>query len=339
MLLKTNHWRLSAYLPTQARATGRMTLNRTQGESKALLRKAVGLSGLALAATSVVFWGDWILTKGARTPMYFPDFQRRSFFSSPLWRWERAQNLIADRRHWSSRRDDKWTHLAMAYLRAAQRCAPRRAVGWLAREFPDVHAAHQLHDQGGRRRLEIEARLLAGQPFDDVAERSAVPTAIVQTYEALFFQVLDRLGARDWILLHAIGQGRADEMNASLLRKFAYFGGPLLLGAVLPYLVGDRDPMAGTLDLMTFEGRMVQSLRLVLLVESLPRGTSSWASLAKIHLQLLNRRANSPPGAPIGSILQRNAAAALSISSTKTQDEMPNTRQEQPQEPPGRQIA
>lgn len=239
--------------------------------------------------------------------MYYPDTQRYSPVRLVSWRWERAQQLLAAGHRWTGRRDDAWTRQALNYLRAQQN-AFWQPDGWLTRQFPVIDAAQLLH-LDDQRRLETQARLLASQSASEIAERTALPAAVVDAYEALFFQVADRLGAQDWVIWHAIGH--RDESQAILLRRLAYFGGPLVLDTVLPYLVGDRDPFAGTPDLTTLEGRIVQSLRFLLLVESLPRGAARPLQAARMHTEMLAQRAKLPLAAPIGTILARTVASAL----------------------------
>lgn len=239
--------------------------------------------------------------------MHYPDSRRYSPVRSLSWRWERAQQLFAAGHRWTSRRDDDWTRQALDYLRAQQN-AFWRPDGWLAGQFPVLDAAHLLH-LDDRRRLEIQARLLAGQSAPEMAERTTTPAAVVDAYEALFFQVADRLGAVDWIMGHAIGT--KDESRSILLRKLGYFGGLPVLDAVLPYLVGDRDLFAGTLDLTTLEGRIVQSLRFLLLAEVLPRGADRHLLAARIHTEMLAQRAKPSVAVPSCTILASKLASAL----------------------------
>lgn len=189
--------------------------------------------------------------------MYYPDTQRFSPVRSLSWRWERATDLLDNGRYWSRCRDDDWTLRAMAYIRTMRRVPPGRPEN-LARVDPEVYAAHQLYDQRGPRRLEIEARLLAGQTVPEVAARVALPEPTVAAFEALFFHVRDRLEAADWITVHALGRGNRDSIAAIVLRSCAYYGGLVLLDAVLPYLIGTATPLRAP---QTWKPRRAESSR------------------------------------------------------------------------------
>jgi hypothetical protein len=49
---------------------------------------------------------------------WFAEYQKHSIFRTPAWRWERGQQLVADGRNYSRRRDDADTARVIAYVRA-----------------------------------------------------------------------------------------------------------------------------------------------------------------------------------------------------------------------------
>src|SRR5262249_51613606 len=172
-----------------------------------------------------------------------PRLHRPAPSRSPAWGWERALNLVRTGRSFS-RRDDALTGLAAAYLRALSRRRHESGPRNLPPRYRDVHAARRLHEQGGRTAVEAQARLLAGQPTEEVARITDVPPAVVKMYEGLFYNVTDRLHARDWVPTRAVGWWRFDPARgrdaATVLRAYAYHGGLPLIDAALPYLLGRR---------------------------------------------------------------------------------------------------
>src|SRR5262249_41147534 len=117
----------------------------------------------------------------------------------PAWRWLRAQTLV-ERRRRVSPRDDCWVRAAAAYLRGLARCAGEAAREKVARRFPEVDAAFALNRTGEPlRRAEVEARLLAGEDFAAVGEKCGLPIGAVARYHQVFFDVRDRLNARDFV--------------------------------------------------------------------------------------------------------------------------------------------
>jgi hypothetical protein len=233
---------------------------------------------------------------GNAVTTYYPDLMKHSFFRPADWRWRRACRLAERGRSFARRRDDDETGRAVRYLRALG-----RGHTVAVRRFPDVHGARRLHDGGGPTRLLVEARLLARQASADVARLTGVSPEVVDAYEALFFHCRDRLDARDWVLVQAIHRegGGPEEPRAALIRSFAYHGGPLVLDAVLPYLLGGRDSLEPVPDLSTPEGRREQALRLAVAVHLLPEDAMTRQKLHNIVLILRDRgRKHSARPAP-----------------------------------------
>jgi hypothetical protein len=134
-------------------------------------------------------------------------------------------------------------------------------------------------------------------------------------YEALFFNVTDRLHARDWITLQAVRWWEFDPATgrdpATVLRACAYHGGPLLLDAVLPYLLGGRMDVPPGLDLASPEGRLDRSLRLAVLLETAPWGANADRKLLRLHAGLPADARKGDLAPPAGAVVARNAAELL----------------------------
>ncbi len=221
---------------------------------------------------------------------------------SPLrpldWRWQRATQLVRDRRHFAPRRDDVQIGVAMRYLRAWNKTPPEKRHAILARTFPELHRSHELHEQGGNLRAEVQARLLARQSPEDIAARLDLPVGVLRYHEALFFDVVDRLKHPDWVVLRAIGwwsfDGAKGRDSETLLRGYAYWGGGPLLEASLPYLLGDQLQKPPAQNENTPEGRLDRSIRLAIMVDRLPWTMKTDRILPRLGL-LLQEMGVKPP--------------------------------------------
>src|SRR5262249_22927778 len=155
-------------------------------------------------------------------------------------------------------------------------------------------------ERGGALPLELQARILAAQPRDEITRRTGVSRDVIDAYQATVFHVEDRLTARDWVLLEAIHQGHptvgVDAGAAVILKRCAFFAGPVVLDAVIPYLIGGRDLWADPPDLSTPEGRLDQKTRLFVALEMLPQDAKTGWKLMKIFMERLLRteKAHSP---------------------------------------------
>lgn len=197
------------------------------------------------------------------------DFQKYNVFRRPDWRFERVIELCdrfpAPGR--ASRRDDRYVKAARSFLlrwRARDGDSEREELFW---ENPGLFYAFQIHERAGEEPEPahfLQARLLARQTPAEVAACLSTCPEAVEWYEALFFNVTDRLDNRDWItkqvLLPAILRNHGitpdpkgdeppvDPAAAALFRKaapvalpfldaslklFAFFGGKYLVDVMI----------------------------------------------------------------------------------------------------------
>jgi hypothetical protein len=126
-----------------------------------------------------------------------------------------------------------------------------------------LSAARSLRFQGDPpQRLELEARLLAGETFDAIAEKCGVPADVGAAYEAVFFNVSERLQATDYILSQVIGERlyvpgalRPDDF----VKFSAYRGGPYVVDAMRGVIHGDLSSRDG-LDRLDAGGDRLEQL-------------------------------------------------------------------------------
>jgi hypothetical protein len=174
-------------------------------------------------------------------------------------------------------------------LARPHQCALLRA----AKVDPDLAAAHRLYEHSGPTGLLVEALLLMGQDSVAIAQLTRVPPAVVDAYEAMFFQCRDRLHARDWVVCCALGMppsaASISPDKGAALKRFAFFGGPLVLDAVQPYLLDGKDLFDPPLDLSTIEGRREQLIRLAVAVHLLPNDAATQWKLQKVMLLIQER--------------------------------------------------
>lgn len=123
------------------------------------------------------------------------------------WRFQDATNLAADKRMKWAHADDSLVGDCAAYLQAVDSATTGRERVAVRARWPLIHAASELANDTGLRRVEIQARLLAGQTDEQIAERCRVQPEVVACFEKLYFSVRHRLRAIDNLMKHAIGPG------------------------------------------------------------------------------------------------------------------------------------
>src|SRR5579864_2132040 len=110
----------------------------------------------------------------------------------PNWRWQRICHLMQAGLPTDRARDDSWICKGLKYQLRAKLCHAPLQKQRLARRFPDIHGAVQLHDTYAPLFL-VESRLLAGIRLDDVASACNLPLDAVFGYANLFFAVQQSL--------------------------------------------------------------------------------------------------------------------------------------------------
>ena len=157
------------------------------------------------------------------------------------WRWQRAGRLLELGLRWSRRRDDGPTRMAKEYRAGLRRCRAAADRRRLERKMPAVAGAIAIAEGEPTTRWAVEARLLAGEPIDDIARKTALTPRAVATFEELFFNVRDRLENRGYLIHIAVGlYPTPREPDPGLVwRLFGLLGGPVVLDALID---GDYGP-------------------------------------------------------------------------------------------------
>ena len=161
-------------------------------------------------------------------------------------RWQVATRTLEDAGCARVLRRDARTERARDYLRALRAlhaCHTDAERDALATTMPDLDAAYRLHAGDKLTRATVEGLLLARQSVEQVAAECGLTPAAVTAYVALFFDVLDKLGAVEYILLNALGgniwDGSLTEADGDVfVRLLGYQGGPILLRWAVAYFRG-----------------------------------------------------------------------------------------------------
>jgi hypothetical protein len=138
--------------------------------------------------------------------------------------------------------------------------------------------------QGGDKRSEAEARILAGQSDEEIAKRLSLSAESVFWFEAAFFQVRDRLASRDWVILKTIGPGIwvGSPDVWSVWKAVAYFGGVAAMDSLITVTTANRPTLVNEL--------LRDSVELLLLILKLPPETPL-SQLAELYAQVRRHEA------------------------------------------------
>jgi len=163
----------------------------------------------------------------------------------PDWRWQRARWLRELNKNARKNREDAETVIIKRYQALKSQCESDLDYDRLKAKFPGVFHAEEFH---GREdldiRWEVEARLLAREPLEQIAAKLGAPVEIVFWYEKTFFNVLDRIDNRSYIISVAMGRSIHKglfERDYDLLWKMLGYGlGPHVIDAVTSKLMNPQ---------------------------------------------------------------------------------------------------
>lgn len=159
------------------------------------------------------------------------------------WRWQRA-SAIYDQNPGAlpaSRRLDgpdgfKWINEGVRFLRAYARVRGERGRALLAEQRPEIFWAHWAFTSQQPIRYVIEAHLLARGDNYSIGYRCNMPPGVIEAYEALFFNVREKLIHRSYILNCVIGpaihRGLSEREFDTLWKLYGYFLGPCIIDAL-----------------------------------------------------------------------------------------------------------
>lgn len=170
------------------------------------------------------------------------EFQRFSPLRAPDWRDKRVTELLNRRpdpgrpsRVWDDEIVVSWYKFCKTYQKAKGQ-SRERVLRTLYRQSPEIYHAWTIRSSGDQEAAAIiQARILAGQNDLEIARQFSTLPGAVAAYEALFFNVRDRLHARSAIVKSVLGPAvnRTGDQTESLdpfrtgvcYQLFGYFGG------------------------------------------------------------------------------------------------------------------
>jgi hypothetical protein len=167
------------------------------------------------------------------------------------WRYERARSIVEGGVPLSRKYDDGWVHRAMRFRQAFEACDTEVDHAVCAQKYRDIYWAHDIRytsdlEVGNPFKSEIEARLLAADSHQNIAQRLATSAAVVQAYERLFFNVEERRQNQGYIIHQVLGPavylGVQEQEYDTLWKLVAIMGGPVALDMMIDGFVGTSRP-------------------------------------------------------------------------------------------------
>lgn len=168
-------------------------------------------------------------------------------FRPPDWRWKRTNALIAAGKSFFRKKEDEAILMCRDFIRDLDKGNEdpwRKELVY--QRWKSIYEAYLIWTQDGKHRAELEARLLCNIRFSEVAKHCSIDKETAQFYEALFFNVTDRLDQISWVSHYVIGEklytGFANNDHKLIWKIFAYAGGHHVFQSIFEMFPGDFRP-------------------------------------------------------------------------------------------------
>jgi hypothetical protein len=235
----------------------------------------------------------------------------------PDWRWQRARWMRENNKYARKGREDEETMVVKRYQTAKAACHTDLELERVKRKFPGLFHAEEFHDREDLDyRWELEARLLARESFEDIANKAGINEDLVYWYERTFYNVTDRIDNRTYICQVAMGRSIHKglfERDYDLLWKMLGYGlGPTVVDSLTsrltnPQRVTSADQVDAAFHAQTESAITAKSLTAIL---TMPVSYNQ-AVIVDFFLKMKEIQKNAGGGVDVHNQLLLNINAAL----------------------------
>ncbi len=238
------------------------------------------------------------------------------------WRWEKARLMREDPRTASLLRhqDDDWTRKAKRFQELYEACRDDYDRLLLVRKWPALVEAHDLRFKEDEKRLmrfEVEARLLASDPIERIAEKVGTAPAVVIWYEKVFFNVLDKLANTAYISHCVMGEsaqaGMTERDYDVLWKMMGYCGKGIVLDAVIGKTYDATVPeSAGQVgDFLSDDIERSVKLKMTVAMRALPVNSYTAMQIAEIYQRFQEIKKMADGAGAAGDMISANIQVAI----------------------------
>lgn len=181
---------------------------------------------------------------------------------APEWRWLRARGITEGTQFLPSPRRDgpqapKWIRAAIRFQQELAAAGTDQEKYLLSERRPDLYWAWNLWRNESPMRSTVEALILAREPDMAIGFRCGMDPKIITAYEAVFYNVRDRLEHTEIVVKTLCRRGCETGLwerdYDTLWKLYAYFYGPEMLQAIShrfvnPMWVASEDTVATAIE-------------------------------------------------------------------------------------------
>ena len=163
------------------------------------------------------------------------------------WRWLRAVGIAKGDLPDDKRLGDRTVRKIRFLAEATQRALKQDEELGIVLKRPELYWAYRIYsDLSPASKAELEARILADDDIDRIAERAAVSPEVIKAYEEVFFDARRFLTNRGYIVNVIIGdalhKGLNEKSYAMLWKYYGFVYGPHMLDSLIERAISPVRP-------------------------------------------------------------------------------------------------
>jgi hypothetical protein len=225
-------------------------------------------------------------------------YHRYDPIRSPDWRFNRIVSIARNNQPPNRVQIDTQIRDGVRFIRTWDRMKTEDDRDALLQCSMGLFHAYEMHQHADPDvRFVVEARILAGQSDEEIASITGALPDTIYWYEALFFNVRDRLLAHDYIVVQIHKQAHENESSHDInVKQVGFFGGPVVLNDLLQGFADGPRP-ADPADLPAYYDRMQRAkLRSKAFVSALDMKVDrhNVMQLLQVHCQLMEADRGGP---------------------------------------------
>lgn len=220
------------------------------------------------------------------------------------WRWQLADVALSQDIRIRRSRSDASIQKAIKLRRQINRCQNDNDYMRVLDADPDLYEAWVLFDDGEDRetRWELEARLLTDQPYTEMAKVLALSVKSIEYYEALFFNVRDRLECPSYITQVVLGKSIHAGLNERaydvLWKMYGYWAGYCVLNSLIYRFNAPAiaENVEGVTAFWDDDGKAMLRQKSAIAVRTMPINWETQTEIVNLYLRMVEIERNAGEG-------------------------------------------
>jgi hypothetical protein len=228
-----------------------------------------------------------------------------------------SRDSVTDSRVPGSPDNDPYVLKARRFIGQLSSCRGEKDYLVVLDNDPDSFYAWDLRDGMEAVRWEVEARLLANETIETISKKVCLSAGAIRTYEAWFFNVLDRLESPGYlthtVFLPATQRGLTSRAYDCLWKMFGYWGGPMVLDLMIYQFMPAPRPDNRKTTRAFFGEDVCDTLHVKasIAMRTMPINWQTQIEIVNTYMHMVELEKNAQMGGGGGSSMLANMETAL----------------------------